>query len=222
MSELGKIEKPAAAQFAKGRKLLFVPLFVKQAGASAEYKEKLDKYWRQVEEQVKNFETKLGKIHRIYHELVLSGDESGLEELRKLNEATHRITVELLGKGSTLEVIETTDLVTELSDWYRCLSTGLENPKVFSQVYEAYQKASKSRTDFMSGKINETLKPDELGILFLSEQTKITYPEGIEVFYIAPPALDELNRWLRDKHAADEKAAENDKDTGDKNESTSS
>lgn len=205
--ELSKIEKPPVSQFASGRRLLLVPLFVKQTDASVEYAVKLEKYWQQVEEQIKNFESKLGRISRIYHEFVLPEGKGGLEGLKKLNETTHRISEDLLAKGAVLEDFENAELLTELSDWYRCLSVGLENPKVFSRVYEAYQQASKNRNESMSKQIDETLKPDEIGILFISEQSKIIFPQSVEVFYIAPPALDELNRWLREKHAAEETGA---------------
>ena len=50
--ELGKIEKPLAEDFMKGRKLYFVPLVYSGKEAEAEYQEKCNKYWEQSENQM--------------------------------------------------------------------------------------------------------------------------------------------------------------------------
>jgi hypothetical protein len=49
----------------------------------------------------------------------------------------------------------------------------------------------------------------------MREGHQVQFPEDIQVFYIAPPALDEIRRWLRDQEAkppsepeAEEKQAE--------------
>jgi hypothetical protein len=35
----------------------------------------------------------------------------------------------------------------------------------------------------------------------MGEGHALHFPEDIQVFYIAPPALDEIRRWLRDQEA---------------------
>ena len=68
--ELGKLEKPEAESFKKGRKLYFIPVFYGGRDAPAEYVEKLKNYWEQVEQQVSGLELKLGKISKIFHEFI--------------------------------------------------------------------------------------------------------------------------------------------------------
>ena len=52
--------------------------------------------------------------------------------------------------------------------------------------------------EFIAKRLDETLKPDEIGILFMREGHQVQFPADIQAFYVAPPALDEINRWLRD------------------------
>ena len=84
-------------------------------------------------------------------------------------------------------------------DWSRCLVVGLQNHKVLEKVYESYIESGKNREEFISKRIDETLKTDEIGILFMREGCKVKFPSEVEVFYISPPALDEIKRWLRNQ-----------------------
>ena len=65
--EIGKIEKPLAEDFKAGRKLFFIPLIFPGKEFSEEFQEKYNRYWKQVESQIANLETKLGQTNRIYH-----------------------------------------------------------------------------------------------------------------------------------------------------------
>ena len=199
--ELGKIEKPSAAEFKKGRKLYFVPAIYEGKELPSDYLEKLDKYWRQVEDQLNDLELKLGQVDKIFHELIPGSGEEGLKALKNLNERSCQLAERRIEKGSRLEAMEDAELLTEFMDWSRCLSIGLQNQKVLAKVYEAYIEAGKKRNEFISKHIDETLKENETGLLFMKEGHQVQFPSGIEVFYIAPPALDEINRWLRDQVA---------------------
>ncbi len=81
---------------------------------------------------------------------------------------------------------------------------GLQNPKVLTRVYESYTEIGKKRNEYIASKINETLKADEIGILLMRENHQVQFPSDIQVFYVAPPALDELKRWLRERQARPE------------------
>ena len=199
--ELGKMEKPSAEELKKGRKLYFIPLVYGGSGSPAEYFEKLDKYWNQVENQVRDLESKLAKINKIFHELVPVGGEEGIELIKDLNERSHQIAASKLQEGAQLEATEDSELLTEFMDWSRCLAIGLQNQKVFTTVYESYVAASKKRNEHIARHLDETLQADETGALFMREGHQVQFPTDIQVFYVAPPALDEINRWLRDREA---------------------
>jgi len=199
--ELGKIEKPPAEEFKKGRKLYFVPLIYCEKEPQAEYLEKFNSYWNQVEDQMSGLELKLGKVDKIYHELVSVGGEDGVELIKDLNDRSCQIVENRLSKGTQLEATEEAGLLTEFMDWSRCLVIGLQNHSVFTRVYAYYTEASTKRNEHIARQIDETLKEDEVGILFMRESHQIQFASDIKVFYIIPPALDEIKRWLRDREA---------------------
>jgi hypothetical protein len=194
--ELGKIEKPPVTSFKKGRKLYFVPLVYGGKDLPEDYREKFDKYWEQVEKQVAELATKLGEVNRVYHELVAASGEKGLKEIAELSEKSRKIVGTCLEKQAQLEPVEDNDILTEFMDWSRCLIIGLQNPRVVSRVYDAYLEAGKKRNEHIARKIDETLKDDEIGLLLMRENHQVQFPADIQVFYVAPPALDEIKRWL--------------------------
>jgi hypothetical protein len=199
--ELGKIEKPPVKEFKKGRKLYFIPLIYSGEDVPAEYLEKFNKYWEQVENQIMELELKLGKVNRIYHELISIGGEDGSKAIKDLSSRSHAIVQACLDKGAQLEAVEESDLLTEFFDWSRCLIVGLQNQKVFNKVYESYTEVSKKRNEYIAAKIDDTLEVDEIGILLMRENHQVQFPPDIQVFYIAPPTLDEIKRWLREHEA---------------------
>ncbi len=199
--ELGKIEKPRVEELKQGRKLYFIPLIYCGKEPQAEYLEKFNKYWNQVETQMSDLELKLGRVNRIYHELVPVGSAEGVEVIKELNDKSYQIIKNRVDKGAQLEATEEGEWLTEFMDWGKCLAAGLQNQKVFTRVYESYTEASKNRNEHIARQIDETLKADEVGILFMREGHQVQFPSNIQVFYVAPPALDEIKRWLRDREA---------------------
>jgi hypothetical protein len=199
--ELGKIEKPSVDKFKEGRKLFFIPLLYGGESIPKEYLEICKKYWEQVKKQLEELESKLGVVNRIFHELIPASGEEGCQAIKELNEESHGLVIASIEKGARLEAIEEADLLTEFMDWNRCLLIGLQNARVLTQVYDAYIESGKKRNEHIARKIDEILDNDEIGILFMRENHQVQFPSDIQVFYVAPPALDEIKRWLREHEA---------------------
>jgi hypothetical protein len=197
--ELGKIEKPSLEEFRKGRKLYFVPLIYCGRESPPDYLERFNRYWNQVEDKISSLEMKLGKVAKLYHELVPAGGEEGIKAIKEINDKSYQIIKNRLDKGAQLESAEEGELLTELMDWSRCLAIGLQSQKALTTVYQSYTEISKKRNEHIARQIDETLKADEISILFMHEGHQVQFPEDIQVLYIAPPALDEIRRWLRDR-----------------------
>ena len=197
--QLGKIEKPEAEHFASKKKLYLVPLIFYGESAPAEYMEKFNLYWEQVKQQVANLESKIGKVSHVYHESITLAGEEGLKVIEKLNPACYQIVSNKCQSGAVLEVIEDKELAEESMDWERFLLTGFISQKVAKMVSEFYTEASKKRYENIASRIDETLEADEAGILFIREGHMVQFPQSIEVFSVAPPALDEIHRWQRDR-----------------------
>ena len=207
---LGKIDKPEAGSFKQGRKLFLVPLIYSAKDAPPEYVEKFDLYWKQATEHVGNLEAKVGRVDRVYHESISSGGEDGLKAMEKLNPKSCQIARQKCQSNAELEATEDRELVEESMDWERCLLIGFMSNKVAGMVSEFYVEASRRRYEHIGKRIDETLKADEIAVLFITERHMVQFPKDVEVFSVAPPALDEIHRWLRDR-ASRKKSEDNSK-----------
>ena len=200
MSEqLGRIEKPEAERFRKGKKLYLVPVVYCGDEAPDEYKAKCRQYWQQVAEQLANLASKIGKVNRIYHESVFRSGEEGIRAIERLNRGGYPLAKEQWDGGASLEAVEDEDLLGEVMDWQRCVMLGFMSEKVASKVSALYVEAAKRRNEAMASRMADSLKEDEAGLLFVQEGHSLQFPAEIEVFSIFPPALDEIHRWLRDQ-----------------------
>lgn len=202
MSEtLGRVERPAAESFIARRKLYLVFLVFTHESAPQEYKDRCDKYWRQVGEQLANLESKAGAATHVYHESVSEQGEAGLALLKRLHRFSHELVQTRCANGAVLEAMEDAELVAEVSDWERFMMMGYSSSKVGELVRDLYTQALKKRNEHVLSVIDTTLGPGESGLLLVGEGHRLQFPSDIEVFSVVPPALDELHRWLRDQAA---------------------
>jgi len=203
--ELGKIEKPEAEHFKGQRKLYLVPLLYIGNDSPPDYVERFELYWQQVSEQIASQELKIGEVRRIYHESIGLGGEEGLIIMEQLSPPSHRIAREKCQDGALVEATELVELADECLDWERCLLLGFLSRSAAEKVTELYREASKKRYEHISRRIDETLGDNEVGIFFIREGHPVQFPQDIEVFSVAPPALDAIHRWLRDRPSQEEK-----------------
>jgi hypothetical protein len=165
----------------------------------------INKYWKQAWEQVRNLEDKLTGVKRVYHELITSAGDEGIKAIKQLNTGSQRIVKNSLDKGAEIQTIEDGELLIEFIDWGRFLAIGPQSKKAFTQVYESYLEVQKKRNEQIASRIDETLKDNEIGLLLMREGHQIQFPLDIQVFYIAPPSLDKIQRWSQKSETKDEK-----------------
>jgi hypothetical protein len=197
--QLGKVERLDVEHFAGKRKLYLIPLIFCGKEAPAEYVEKFNLYWEQVSQHIANLELKIGKVNHVYHESIVLAGENGLKVIEKLNPTCYQIAKDKCQSGAVLEATEDKELAEEGMDWERCLLMGFISQKVAKMVSEFYIEASRKRYEHIAQRIDETLKDNEAGILFIREGHMVQFPPDIEVFSVAPPALDEIHRWQREQ-----------------------
>ena len=197
--EIGKIEKPEISQFQGKKKLYLVPLLYSWQESPREYIEKYDLYWQQIREYIVNLESRIGSIKLIYHESVTAPGDDGLKILEKLNPSSYQLVREKCLMGAQLELVEDKELVEETMDWERHLILGFISEKVARIISQSFSDASKRRYEYMAKRIEETLKNDEVAMLIIREGHMLQFPQDIEVFSVAPPALNEIHRWLRER-----------------------
>ena len=207
--QLGRIEKPAAEGFRESKKVYLVPLVYLSDEAPPTYKEKCERYWQQVAEQLAKLEGKIGKVRWVYHESVSQSGEDGMKVVERASPGSYEIVKGKCDQGAVFEAIEDKEILEETMDWERCLLLGFMSQTVAGKVFEFYGEASSKRYELMAKRISETLHDKEAGLLFIREGHRLQFPEDIEVFSVFPPALDEIHRWVRDqaREAREEPAA---------------
>ena len=203
--ELGKIEKPEVEHFKGERKLYVVSLLFAGKDSPPEYLEKFERYWQDIGNHIARQEAKIGRVNRVYHESIVLGGEEGLEVMEKLNPSGCRIAREKCQNGAIFEATELAELADECMDWERCLLMGFLSRKAAETVAQFYNEASRKRYEHIARRIDETLEASEVAILFIREGHMVQFPGDIEVFSVAPPVLDEIRRWLRDRSSKDKK-----------------
>ena len=181
-----------------GRKLYLVPLVLEMQDGPEGYAEKVAAYWREVADHVSKLEANFGQVCKIYHESLTSGGSEGLEVLKRSNPQAHRMIDRKVKKGAALVAIEEAELLRETYDWGRCLAVATST-KVLRQVSAAYQEASRKRSQVLAEALDKDLQDDEVALMILAQDHALQFPGDIQVFYISPPALDEIRRWLRDQ-----------------------
>ncbi|HEX5415484.1 MAG TPA: hypothetical protein VFZ25_07450 [Chloroflexota bacterium] len=197
--ELGKIERPSAASFEGSRKLFFVPLVYSPAEPPADYVGMLERYWMGARNQLRRLTERTGPLAHVYHEGVTAEGEAGKVLIEQINPRSQTLLDEFIQAGAKIEAFEDLETFSEMIDWQRCLMSGLTSRKVMETAMTGYRDALKRRTDLMIQNIEQTLQPGESGVLLLPENHGLQFPREIQVFYIAPPALDEIHRWERDQ-----------------------
>jgi hypothetical protein len=205
---LSQFDKPDAGQYRQKRKLFLVPNYAFPPDMTGEIQDLLERYWSEVRDHINNLERSLGSVKHVYHEMVFAEGDEGMEIVEAMNPKGHSFILAMCLSTAQLEATEDRELVEESTDWQRCISMGLMSRKVMTLAMDGYREASQKRSEHISARINETLDEEEAGVLFIREDHSIQFPEGVQVFYVAPPALDAIKRWLNDRMRAYNQAAQ--------------
>lgn len=198
-SPLSQFPKPEAEQYKGKRKLFLVPNFSFPRDAPDELNQLLDRYWSEVREHIDNLERSLSTVTHVYHETVFSEGDEGMKMLESVNPKGYSFIQAMCSSTARLEATEDRALLEESSDWQRCISVGLLSQKVLSTALEGYQQATSGRFEHIASRVDESLGEGEAGVIFVREDQRIQWPSDIQVFYVAPPALDALKRWIDDQ-----------------------
>ena len=193
---LTQMPKPEAGQFAGRRKLFLVPIFLFPPDVPDEASQLLEHYWSEVRDHIQNLERSLGSVTHVYHETIYSSGEEGMRIAEAMNPLGCSFIQALCSAGASLEATEDRAVVEEHSDWQRCLSIGLMSEKVMNLAISGIQETTQRRFEHIAKRISETLGDEGAGVLFISEGHRVQFPVDIQVFFVAPPSLDGMKRWL--------------------------
>lgn len=206
--ELGRISRPAAAQYEGRRKLLLAPLVYGPPAEAGEGVNILQNYWDQMQQQVEALQAALGGLHHIYHESVWDAGDQGLEQLERTHQRSHQFVKAKCEGGAALEATEDFASLMESLDLQRCLMMPLASQTVPAKLQGWLNESARSRYQHIASRIDGTLGENEVGLLLVNERHQIQFPDDIEVFYVAPPALGDFRRWLDNWMAEQQKAVD--------------
>ena len=206
--QLGRIERPSLEAYRGKRKLLLVPVLALPPDDAEDGIAIVGKYWEQVQTQVTSLELRLGWVKHVYHETLPEGGDEGLKILEASGEqGSYALAQTRCQAGAVLEAAEDAETLMETMDLQRCLMLPFASPRVAAQLQQWMADAVRRRNEHFTQRIDETLGEDEVGLLLAGERHHLQFPQDIEVFYVAPPALDEYRRWV-DAWLARQRAAQ--------------
>lgn len=210
---LSQFEKPSAERYAGARKIFLVPNYVLPPGIPDEGVAHLERYWSEVRDAIGNLERSLGKVSRIFHEMLYVEGDEAVKMLESLNPQGSVFIQALCSASATLEATEDRDLVEEHIDWQRILSISLMSQKVSTLAIEGFNNSLQQRFEKIGERIGDTLQEGESAALFIREDHRVQFPSDIQVFYVAPPALDALKRWMDSEVQAQKAAMQSEEQT---------
>ena len=135
MATLGSTGKTDPRRFDGKKKLFLVPLIPMSNVISESNSELLDRYWKEVTQQIGNLESALGTVRHVFHEMVHDESENGLNMLESISPGSVKLVRHLTGSGAKLCQLEDSELLMEMTDWQRCLSVGLISKKAVSYTH---------------------------------------------------------------------------------------
>ncbi len=202
MTTLGQMPKPDAGQYKDKRKLVFVPMLLLPGDLPDEARQLVERFWSEVRDNVSSLERSLGAVACVFHEALPVGGDEGLQQIEPINAHGMAFIEALVRSNARLEATEDLELLNQAADWQRCMSVGLMSEKVRDAAMNGFQEATTQRYEHIASRVEEALQPAELGIMFLRQDHRVQFPQDVQVFYVSPPALNDINRWIEDQMRA--------------------
>ncbi|MGQ9551508.1 MAG: hypothetical protein ACUVUE_03680 [Candidatus Bathycorpusculaceae bacterium] len=179
-----------------GRMLLYVPRMYTESEfrklaltIPEDFQQKTDEFWSYVKEKLAIFED---KIQRIYRDEIDKSGEAALNHLSVLDGENYMIVKRLVEKGAYFEATEDSMLMAESESWLEMLNSQAAN----SIVLENYEETLRERDRHVSRRIDETLKDNEVGVLFMDPDRNITVDADIKVIKVFRfDPTDYLRSW---------------------------
>ena len=198
MPELGKISKPTVERFNNKKRLIYVPIFFIPPQLT-EIKENnpFNEYWKEIANNINKLELSLGKIDIIFHEMNTKPAKEGLDIIENLNQNGIDFIKILYNSGSKISDFENEELVTELMDWQRALSSGIMSEKAREIISKEYTETNSERNKNLLNKISKELNIGSNGILFMREDHGLQFDNDTEIFYVSSNTISKVHDWLK-------------------------
>ncbi|MHA1229801.1 MAG: hypothetical protein ACTSRP_08985 [Candidatus Helarchaeota archaeon] len=154
---------------------------------------KLIQYYDLVVKWISEFEKKVDRINKIYFSLLMEEDKFDLFLKENFGFAENfKLFIQDFVKNRELVIVENIDLLLEYIGWLEIIY----GPDASEIDFKFYNDVLNERLNFISKKINEDLRKNETGILFINSDNHMKFPEDIRVIYFRPPIVDDIIKDL--------------------------
>jgi hypothetical protein len=198
MPKLGKISKPSVERFNNKKRLIYVPIFfIPPQLTEIKINNPFNEYWKEIADNINKLELSLGKIDIIFHEMNTKPAKEGLDIIENLNPNGIDFVKILYNSGSKISDFENEELVTELMDWQRALSSGIMSTKARELISKEYTETNSERKKNLLKKISKELNIGSNGILFMREDHGLQFDSDTEIFYVSSNTISKVHDWLK-------------------------
>ena len=198
MPKLGKISKPSVERFNNKKRLIYVPIFfIPPQLTEIKINNPFNEYWKEIADNINKLELSLGKIDIIFHEMNTKPAKEGLDIIENLNPNGIDFVKILYNSGSKISDFENEELVTELMDWQRALSSGIMSTKARELISREYTETNSERNKNLLKKISKELNIGSNGILFMREDHGLQFDSDTEIFYVSSNTISKVHDWLK-------------------------
>ncbi len=178
------------------RTLIFIPKMfsekeLKNMGIAVphDFGEKSGEFWSYIEDRLRVLST---RIRRVYIESASRGGIVELNKIKGADEKFDRILDWLVDQGAEIMATEDILLILETESW-----SSLARQNTGGAEEEMLEESLRDRRTFVSKRIAETLKQDEIGIFFVNALRELSFDVDIRVIrMMAFDPRDYLNAWL--------------------------
>ncbi len=133
---------------------------------------RIERFWSEVERELDALGLDYSRV-RIYQDGLPCGGELGMKIVNSVADAgskNFQLIRKLIGKGATLEATEEPDLSKKEREHIKAIveaRTGKERAEAERRYNQVKGELLRARDAFIAGEIGDTLKDDEIGLLFI-------------------------------------------------------
>jgi hypothetical protein len=198
MTEIGKIGKPEVSIYKNKKKVYFVRNIFLPKNATDKYKDIYYRYWREVDEHLTRLEL-AGKVSKIFCESIYMTGEESMKVLSAMNVQLEQIVKKKIEAGGEFLPLEDRDIFGAYVDWSNCLML-VRTPGVYKKVHGFLKDAVKDRFEHIRAVFKKHIAEGEAGLLIMRDEDRehLELPDNMEMFFVTPPAYDDLLQFIRD------------------------
>jgi len=204
MTEIARIGKPEASYYKDKKKIYFVRNLYLPQNATDKYKSIFFRYWNEVGEHLSRLEA-AGKISKIFCESIYMTGEEAIKVLSAMNIRLEQIVREKIDAGAELLPLESREIFAIYIDWFNCLAV-VRTQKVHESVHRFLDETIKERFKHIKSVLNEHIGKKEAALLIMRDEDRehLVLPDDIEIFFVSPPAYNDLQQFIRDSKSEKE------------------